>query len=253
MPELEPLWPGSWINANFDTWIGESEENTAWDVLGKTRDNLAKWGIPQPDPNLSAPTEKTALAKYNAWEAMYAAEGSDWFWWYGGDQGAPGGDTPFDEAFRIHLTNVYRYAKEAGINIEIPDIPPVLAGGSTVGGGAMALSTAPKIPVTFIVDAKGQNVAKAIYIVGAPDELGAWTPNKIAMFDDATHDDEKAKDGIWSVTFEFPEGAKVDYKYTNSGSEGKWVPGEEFPVTNRAITVKSDGGKMIVRDIFGKM
>ena len=25
--ELEPLWAGSWINANLDTWIGEDEEN----------------------------------------------------------------------------------------------------------------------------------------------------------------------------------------------------------------------------------
>ena len=49
-----------------------------------------------------------------AWEAMYAAEGSDWFWWYGTKQYVPGGTTPFDSSFIGLLNSVYRLARGAG-------------------------------------------------------------------------------------------------------------------------------------------
>jgi len=251
--ELEPLWPGSWINANFDTWIGEREENIAWNMLGNVRAELESWGIEQPDPTKSAPIAGKELAAWNAWEAIYAAEGSDWFWWFGGDQGAPGGDTPFDEAFRTHLSNVYRYAAQAGVNVEVPEFNPVLTGVSGAGGGAMALGGGEDVEVTFVVDASAQSVKDAIYIVGAPPELGEWTPNKIKMFDDGTHGDKTKGDGLWSITVTSKDGASIDYKYTNSGEEGQWEPGEEFPVSNRAITVKGDSGAMTVMDVFGEM
>ena len=183
---------------------------------------------------------------------MFAAEGSDWFWWYGGDQGAPGGDEPFDEAFLTHLTNVYRYAQQAGVETEIPVFEPILSGASS-GGGAMARGDGPEVEVTFAVDASSRKVSDAIYIVGEPEELGAWNPNSIRMYDDGTHGDEESGDGIWSLSFKFSEGTRVEYKYTNSGKEGQWEPGEEFPVTNRSITVKSDSGKMLIMDIFGEM
>jgi hypothetical protein len=39
--------------------------------------------------------------------SLYAAEGSDWFWWYGDDHFSPHSDR-FDRLFRQHLLNVYR-------------------------------------------------------------------------------------------------------------------------------------------------
>ena len=30
--------PGSWINANFNVWIGAPEDNKAWDLLSEARD-----------------------------------------------------------------------------------------------------------------------------------------------------------------------------------------------------------------------
>jgi alpha-amylase/alpha-mannosidase (GH57 family) len=115
LTEISDLWPGSWINANYDTWIGEKEENDAWDYLLKTRQDLEKSGLAQPDPR--APMEKSAhgAAIYRAYESMYAAEGSDWFWWYGADQGAPGGDRPFETAFFSHLRAVYKHMRDAGV------------------------------------------------------------------------------------------------------------------------------------------
>jgi len=41
-----------------------------------------------------------------AWQEIYAAEGSDWFWWYCGRNESP--EEPIlDETFRGHLANVY--------------------------------------------------------------------------------------------------------------------------------------------------
>ncbi len=42
-----------------------------------------------------------------AFDALYAAEGSDWFWWFGEDQ-ASDSDAEFDDLFRDHLKTVYR-------------------------------------------------------------------------------------------------------------------------------------------------
>jgi hypothetical protein len=47
---------------------------------------------------------KSAILK--AWEEIYIAEGSDWFWWYGDDHSSTQ-DAVFDYLFRKHLQNVY--------------------------------------------------------------------------------------------------------------------------------------------------
>ncbi len=96
--EIWYLPTGSWIDDDGDgigdlmRWIGEWEENVAWQILTKTREDLEKY-----DPN------KT-LAK--AWWYMYAAEGSDWFWWYGRDQEVPGEEN-FDYLFRLYIQFIY--------------------------------------------------------------------------------------------------------------------------------------------------
>ncbi|MBD3348167.1 MAG: hypothetical protein GF400_03090, partial [Candidatus Eisenbacteria bacterium] len=73
---LPDLWAGSWIDASFDTWIGEQEENRAWEYLARVRADLdVTAGEGEVDP------KKLALAL----DEIYAAEGSDWFWWYGDD------------------------------------------------------------------------------------------------------------------------------------------------------------------------
>ena len=127
---MKQIWPGSWINANYDTWIGEPEENRAWEYLLRVRKDLEKSDITQPNASQPAPTANTrAWFAYMAWESMYAAEGSDWFWWYGRDQEALGGDKPFDDAFRTHLNNVYTFARKAGASIQSPGFDSIIPGG----------------------------------------------------------------------------------------------------------------------------
>lgn len=116
LPELEPLFPGSWIGGSFSIWIGEGEENAAWDYLTTARKDLEKSGLIQPDAKTLLPT-KTGTVQYETWRAfdeMYGAEGSDWFWWYGADMTSPSNnDSPFDLAFRTHLAGMYQHMNKA--------------------------------------------------------------------------------------------------------------------------------------------
>ncbi len=94
---LAKLWPGSWINHDFYIWAGHRDDQRAWDYLFRVRADLERFAAED--------TDRAALER--AWEALYAAEGSDWFWWYGDDHDSAL-DGAFDELFRKHLAGVYR-------------------------------------------------------------------------------------------------------------------------------------------------
>ncbi len=95
--ETTTLHTGSWIGSNFDIWIGEAEENRAWELLGQTR----TWLQGRIDAGQLTPRQKA-----EALREIYAAEGSDWFWWYGPDFSTDN-DPLFDDLFRAHLRAVY--------------------------------------------------------------------------------------------------------------------------------------------------
>jgi alpha-amylase/alpha-mannosidase (GH57 family) len=92
---LRGLVPGSWINANFNVWIGAPEDNKAWDYLSQARDFY--------DVNASRAKDDQRNLAY---EELLIAEGSDWNWWYGPEHHSAN-DRDFDELYRKHLSNVY--------------------------------------------------------------------------------------------------------------------------------------------------
>jgi alpha-amylase/alpha-mannosidase (GH57 family) len=94
---LRTLHTGSWISSNFDIWIGDPEENDAWERLGEARDFLQR--------KIEAGSLDEEV-RQKALDEIYAAEGSDWFWWYGPDFHTDN-DELFDDLFRQHLRNVY--------------------------------------------------------------------------------------------------------------------------------------------------
>ncbi len=94
--KLSSLVPGSWINANFNVWIGAPEDNRAWDYLYHAREFYS-----QVAPNASEAQRKLAF------EELLIAEGSDWNWWYGPEHHSAN-DREFDELYRKHLSNVYQ-------------------------------------------------------------------------------------------------------------------------------------------------
>jgi alpha-amylase/alpha-mannosidase (GH57 family) len=94
---LPHLAAGSWIHHNFAIWIGHEEDNTAWDALHRAREHLLE-RVQQGH----IPAEQLR----RAWEELYIAEGSDWFWWFGEDHSSAQ-DALFDYLFRKHLQNIY--------------------------------------------------------------------------------------------------------------------------------------------------
>jgi alpha-amylase/alpha-mannosidase (GH57 family) len=114
---LTSLFPGSWIDHNFKIWIGEPEDNLAWDLLGQTRDKLVEY---QEKKGKEVPEERLKAA----WKEIYVAEGSDWCWWYGSAHSGPGSEL-FDLLYRSHLLSVYEF-----IGLEPPEtlFQPLRAG-----------------------------------------------------------------------------------------------------------------------------
>ena len=92
---LDHIFPGSWISANFDVWIGAEEDNQAWEWLLETREAFeAAQGLTEENRRL-------------ALEELLIAEGSDWCWWYGPEHDSAN-RPDFDRLYRSHLANVYR-------------------------------------------------------------------------------------------------------------------------------------------------
>ncbi len=98
LPEIKSISTGSWIGGNLATWIGTEEDNRAWELLYDARQALKE------------AEQKGGLggeACGRAWRSVYAAEGSDWFWWWGRESGCRE-ESEFDVLFRSHLMQVYR-------------------------------------------------------------------------------------------------------------------------------------------------
>ena len=89
------IFPGSWINANFDVWIGAEEDNKAWRLLLDARRAY------------DAATGITEQQRAMAMEEIMIAEGSDWNWWYGPEHHTDNREE-FDQIYREHLANVYK-------------------------------------------------------------------------------------------------------------------------------------------------
>jgi len=103
---IDNLYPASWFQPNYATWIGEADENLAWDYLYRVRVDFE---------NAKNSKNYTSEVIEAAFEYILLAEGSDWFWWYGDDQDSSV-DEYFDKAFRTLLSNVY-----IELNLEIPE------------------------------------------------------------------------------------------------------------------------------------
>lgn len=121
---LEKIEAGSWIDANFDIWIGKPQKNRAWELLASTKEDYAKKSA-----SLSQKTNQKILDEFAA------AFGSDWFWWYNDDHFTTLKPL-FDKLFRLHLQNIYTLM---GLNIPQIIIHPIVSQNEIVSAkyGAM--------------------------------------------------------------------------------------------------------------------
>ncbi len=163
---VEPLpdvFPASWFQPNFATWIGEREEAAAWDALWATRRAYARAAS-------SGSSSEDQLA--SAYDHLLFAEGSDWFWWYGSDQDS-GDDGYFDGAFRELLGRVYdalKIGRPAFIRTPIIPLPTVIP-----DRPADAIGT---IEIDAEVDTREWETAGLYSLDGAPFAAYHWLYDK---------------------------------------------------------------------------
>jgi len=90
---LGTIHSGSWIDSDFHIWIGDPVKNRAWALLADVRRRVV-------EAKASGRVDAAAMAE--AEEHLLAAEGSDWFWWFG-EPFSSAEDAIFDRLFRAHL------------------------------------------------------------------------------------------------------------------------------------------------------
>jgi alpha-amylase/alpha-mannosidase (GH57 family) len=101
--ELPHLVAGSWVYGTFSTWIGDTDKNTGWNMLGDAKqafDRVVASGTLDPD--------RLAQAEHQ----LAICEGSDWFWWFGDYNPAESVEC-FEYLYRSHLSNLYHLLGEA--------------------------------------------------------------------------------------------------------------------------------------------
>ncbi len=86
--KISRLHSGSWIDMNFKIWIGDPVKNHAWLLIEEAKQ------VFRHTPGDQIPS------------SFLAAQGSDWFWWYGEGNVSPY-EPQFDQLFREHLKNAY--------------------------------------------------------------------------------------------------------------------------------------------------
>jgi len=102
---LKKIYPGSWSQHGFDSWVGERDKCLAWDYLVRARNALCSV-----EDGCSGGELDLSLAK----DSLLAAQGSDWFQSLGYDTHSEYDET-LDFIFRAHLGRVYE-----GIGLPLP-------------------------------------------------------------------------------------------------------------------------------------
>nr|WP_321267032.1 glycoside hydrolase family 57 protein [uncultured Sulfurimonas sp.] len=93
---LNSLAAGSWINGEFNTWVGHREKTRAWELIYLTKRDYNRHVLNLKDE-----------VKAKITEHFLFAECSDWFWWYGDDHFSDFA-SEFDTLFRSHLIDIYK-------------------------------------------------------------------------------------------------------------------------------------------------
>ena len=113
---LRQVAAGSWVYGTLSTWIGEPDKNRGWDMLADAK-HVFDSVVGSLGPEQRARAERQ----------LAICEGSDWFWWFGGDN-PTATVSDFERLYRQHLTNLYQVLGR--------EPPEYLAQVFTRGGGA---------------------------------------------------------------------------------------------------------------------
>src|SRR5262249_56108683 len=123
----------------------QEEGNGAWDGVERTREYFRQKSEAEAlAKGHSSFANASGSALEKAWEEMYIAEGSDWFWWFGDDHSSAQ-DALFDYLFRKHLQNVY---------LLLGDDPPPELTRAISRRGHRVLYTPPRALLGVVVDGR---------------------------------------------------------------------------------------------------
>ena len=168
LPRLQELGTGSWIQGDLSTWAGEEEETMGWHRLVSARDTYLRVLNDEPNhPGLP-----------HARHALMAAQGSDWFWWYGADQDS-GDDSQFDALFRTHLRTIYESLGE-GLPPDLLDLSEFVATPTRESSGLMQ-------PLYDGLEFDGEWESSAAYDVGSEPSDHGVTGLEIGYDSDNIH------------------------------------------------------------------
>lgn len=87
---IRRIHTGSWIGGDLAVWAGDADDRRAWRLLAAAREAWESAGRPE-----------------SAWRHLAAAEGSDWFWWFGPEHHSEVHEL-FDALFREHVAAIWR-------------------------------------------------------------------------------------------------------------------------------------------------
>ncbi len=149
---LQGVRAGSWIRADLTTWIGDEVKNRAWELLAESR---AALGPPAPGTP--------------AGDSLLAAEGSDWFWWFG-DEHSSAHDVDFDRTFRTHLQNAFALAGR--------DVPVSLGRPLAEAERALVPPPAPTGPLSIRLDGRASDYFEWLTAGRVHGDLGHGTMSR---------------------------------------------------------------------------
>jgi len=117
----------------------------------------------------------------------------------------------------------------------------------------------PMIALALEVDVgnadKPPTAGQLVHVTGEKTWLGAWATNVVPLYDDGTHGDLKAADGVWTRTFDVPLGVVSEFKYLIDLPGAQSWSGAEWSgdAPNRKLYAADVDGdlKMRLRASFG--
>ncbi len=124
-PPIGRIHSGSWIEASYRIWIGHTEDRQAWTALGRAREAVTT-------AERSGAVDAGTIER--AKRHLYAAQASDWYWWYGEDFTTQLA-AEFDGLFRGH---VIRAALLVGATPPLEVLAPIKRPGDAAPTGVEA-------------------------------------------------------------------------------------------------------------------
>jgi len=233
--KIRQLAAGSRLDGNFNTWIGNPEDNKAWEYLKLTREAIGK---------VSAPDSSTAYLtnmRTQPFTMFYSATTQDWMQRFSANEVLKLNPKPFE----THFIGLLKSACSAA-NVAAPAFAPFIAPSDYSVEWAAPQK---KTRVTFICKLADREAITAVYVVGNRKDLGNLEPNTVRMWDNGEYGDEKFGDNYWTLVIDIEPGELI-YKYSNSGGQGTWDGSEAFPDIWRKVMISGD--KMTINDVFAR-